>query len=279
LTEHRIADHAASELIIEAARRLDCGERFALVTVIGASGSSPRKTGARMLVEHSGVTLGSVGGGAVERIAVERALTALQTGATDRIELDLDDVEHLQTGMVCGGRMELLIESFGAGPRLLIFGAGHVAAPTAKLALGLGFAVTVHDSRSEWLSPDRFPGIKLMSGSFTDLASALSTTSDDYIAVMTPCHDDDYAVITQLLRKPFFYLGVIGSKRKAVEIRKRLRKDGFKDDEIKRLTCPIGLNIGSHTPEEIAVAVAAQLISLRRDWENAKAGEDLSSER
>jgi len=253
--------------LIEAAHRLERGERFALVTVIRTEGSTPRKVGARMLVDINGAIFGTVGGAAVERIAMERAQAALHSGQVQRLELDLNDLEHMQTGMVCGGRMELLIEPFGGGPRLLLFGAGHVAQPTARLAREVGFEVVIHDNRPEWATAERFPNCQIRIGEWSELTENIVTTADDFIAIMTYCHDEDYAVLSRVLRKQFFYLGVIGSPRKAVEIRRRLGEDGFSQVEIDRMTCPIGLDIGSHTPAEIAVSIVGQLVMTRRKWE------------
>lgn len=262
MSRRQAIDHRAGQALREAARLLEEGRTFALVTVVGAAGASPRKVGARMVVTPDGQS-GSVGGGGVERLAVEKARQALKSGEVIRLELDLDDPERLQTGMLCGGRMELLIEPFGSAPILHLFGAGHVAMPTARLAQEVGFRVTVYDPRADWLTSERFPGAALRRGAYAELAESLDPSPDDFIAVITPCHDDDYTVVTRVLRKPFRYLGMIGSRRKAVEIRKRLEADGFSPDEIKRLTCPIGADIPSHTPEEIAVAVAAQLIAVK----------------
>ena len=104
-------------------------------------------------------------------------------------------------------------------------------------------------------------------GATEEIAENISTSKDDFIVVMTHCHDDDYQVITRVLRKPFHYLGVIGSEHKAIEIKKELSSDGYTDEEIRRMTCPIGLKIGSHTPDEIAISVAAQLVEKLKGWE------------
>jgi len=249
--------------LIEAARRLEQGEQFAIVTIIRTKGSTPRKVGSRMLVDVHSNIVGSVGGAAVEQIAVKRAIDSLQSGKTDQFELDLNDIEHLQTGMICGGSVELLIEPMGSGSRLLLFGAGHVARAVARLAAEVGFAVTVHDGRTEWANRDNFPRAVIKIGKTEKLAEECESTSEDYLAVMTYCHDEDYRVLTKLIRKPYRYLGVIGSKRKAAEIRKQLTNGGFSNDEIARMTCPIGLDIGSHTPNEIALSVVGQLVGER----------------
>ncbi len=263
----------SNQPLIRAAEMLARGEPFAMVTVVRASGSTPRKEGARMLVNPAGVVVGSVGGGSMERLAVEKAKETLLTDRTERLELSLDDAEGEQTDMVCGGVVELLIEPFGSGPVIHLFGAGHVAQPTAKLAMDVGYRVCIYDSRPEWATAERFPGADVRIGSLDELAEQLETTDRDFLLVMTHSHAEDYTVLRRLLRKPFYYLGVIGSARKATGIRKRLVGDGFSDDEISRMTCPIGIDIGSHTPSEIAISVAAQLVMLRKKWAKERKGE------
>ncbi len=265
MTDNNIIETA--EPLIEAAERLKRNELFAIVTVISDSGSTPRKTCSRMLVSPDGDVFGSVGGGSVEKLSVEAALKSLGSGRIERIKMALSEGDGIETGMVCGGQMEMLVEPFGTGPRLLLFGAGHVAQPTAKLAKEVGFNVTVHDSRVEWASRERFPGVLIKTDELDKLAEALETTDRDFIAVMTHSHELDYQVAKRVIRKAFYYFGVIGSPRKAAEIRKMLHEDGFSEKEIARMTCPIGIDIGSHTPAEIAVSITAQLVDLHRKWE------------
>jgi len=254
------------EPMLEAAERLKKGESFILVTVIEVSGSTPRKEGSRMLVTPGGKIFGSIGGGSVENLSVEEAMKSLLSGKVERIKMALNDGDGVDTGMVCGGQMEVLIEPFGTGPRLLLFGAGHVGQPTARLAMEVGFRVSVYDSRADWANSERFPGAAIKVGALDKIADEIDTNERDFIAVMTHGHAEDYKVVKHLLRKPYYYFGVIGSPRKAIEIRNNLMDDGFTADEIARMTCPIGIDIGSHTPAEIAVSVAAQLITLQKDW-------------
>ncbi len=237
--------------------------KFALATVIKASGSTPRKEGSRMIVFADGSTRGSVGGGIAERMAYQKAMESLQDGTFKRFEADLDDPRHESTGSVCGGRIEVFIEPFGPQTRLWLFGAGHVAKPVAKLARDVGFQVTVIDTRSELASAKRFPEAELIVGSGGEEAEKIESAADDFIAVMTPSHDEDYEIVKKVLKKEYAYLGVIGSKKKAIHIRKSLKEDGFADTDIERMTCPVGIEIGSHTPDEIAVSVVGQMIQVR----------------
>lgn len=249
--------------LIEAARRLQTGESFVMATITRASGSTPRKVGSRMLVAPGGGIFGTIGGASAERLVIEAAVEALETGEIRRLELDLDDPRGEETGMICGGRIEVLIEPFGVEARLVLFGAGHVAKATAKLAVEVGFCIAVFDERPEWASAVRFPGAAIKTGRLEELAEGFKPRPSDFIAIMTHCHEDDYQVLRRVIRKGASYLGVIGSRKKSIEMRERLAGDGFSGEEIARIVCPIGYDIGSHTPEEVAVAVVAQLIQIR----------------
>ncbi|MCF7810135.1 XdhC/CoxI family protein [bacterium] len=262
-----IHDSDPGRLICEAAERLERRENFAMVTIVSVSGSTPRKPGSRMLVSPNGSIIGSVGGGAVDKLSIKAALKALNTGNTEFIELNFDSEEESRTGMICGGKVKVLIEPFGAGPKLFLFGAGHVGHATARLIVDIGFDLTVLDSRKEWANTERFPASAIKVDKIEKLSEELITTDRDFILVMTHSHNEDFKAVIRLLKKPFYYLGVIGSPSKAADIRKRLAQEGFTKEEIARITCPIGIKIGSHTPAEIAVSVAAQLIELRNKWE------------
>jgi len=263
--EYKLDSRLKEEPLVKAAELLKSGESFVMVSVVKASGSTPRKEGARMIVLADGPSVGSVGGGALENYAIERSKAIIGSGKIERAEIDMNDIEGGETGAICGGKVELLFEPFGSELRLHLFGAGHVAQPTAKLAMEVGFKAFIYDSRMELATAERFPGAAIKMGEFEELAESLETTSEDFIAVMSYSHDVDYRILLKLLRKPFRYLGVIGSVRKAAEFRRWLKRDGFTEEEIARLTSPIGFEIGSHTPLEIAISVAAQLVKIKNE--------------
>jgi len=259
----------AEKVLSAVAERIETGRRFALVTIVAATGSTPREIGSRMIVDMDGSIVGSVGGGALERLAIEHARQSLQTGRMTVMEFDLSDTGPNQTGMICGGKVSLMIEPFGVGARLHLFGAGHVSQAISRIVLDLGFDVTVYDARPEWANRERFPTTQIVVGPMEELVERLTPAADDFIAIMTWSHDEDYKVLTRLLPKPFAYLGVIGSRRKAVEVREKLRRDGFPEELIGKITCPIGISLSTHTPAEIAVSFAAQLLEMREKMTKA----------
>ncbi|MFI3271073.1 MAG: XdhC family protein [Pseudomonadota bacterium] len=153
---------------------------------------------------------------------------------------------------------------FSQKPQLFIFGAGHVAQPTAQLGTMMGFAVTVIDDRDEFANPERFPSSRVVVCSSYDTAfSDLHITEQSYIAIMTRGHLHDGTVLKQALTTPARYVGMIGSSRKRDALYAELRKEGVQDDAIARCHCPIGLTIKAQSPEEIAVSIMAELILCR----------------
>lgn len=150
--------------------------------------------------------------------------------------------------------------------KLFILGAGPVGMHLARLAVDLDFAVTVIDERASLLTPDRFPpSVALVHGDFDTLLPPLPLTADDYVAIVTQVWQRDARALEMLVGRPLAYLGMIGCKRKLGEIFPQLEAAGVSQQALDAVKAPIGLNIGSKTPAEIAVSIAAELISVRRD--------------
>jgi xanthine dehydrogenase accessory factor len=245
-----------AEAIVEVLSR---GERAALATVIRAHGSTPQRPGARLLLRADGSTAGTVGGGAFELVVLEALRECLRDGEARVIERDL----LRELGMCCGGRMEVFVEPIAEEPRLVLFGAGHVAKPTASLARSVGFRVTVVDDREELNTGERFPGCALVLGEPSEAIAELAIGDSDFVLVMTHDHRLDEETLDRCLRLPHRYLGMIGSVRKVIRIFERIAARGDLPS-LERVYAPIGIDIGAVSPEEIAVSVVAELVAIRR---------------
>jgi xanthine dehydrogenase accessory factor len=237
------------------------GRRFALLTVIGTRGFTPRKESAHMLVEQDGATFGTIGGGAIEHDMVAHARTLLASGGRSELVK-----RHLtqELGMCCGGEMTVFVEAVETLPSLTIFGAGYIARPLAALAAGCGFRVTVVDERPEWANPERFGQARVCCQAAEDYLRAAELGDQDYVVVVTHDHALDQRLVQGLLRRPLKFVGMIGSVPKQRKFALRLRARGFDDETIQRLHTPLGLAIGANTPEEIAVSAMAEIIAVRR---------------
>ena len=180
---------------------------FAVVTVINTRGSVPREPGAKMIVQETGQIFGTIGGSSVEARVIDEAITAIQSQKICIVKHDLFDEEEKDTGMVCGGTMKFLIEPLTLGDKLYVFGGGHVALPVVQFAAKVGFSVTVIDDRSEFSDGDRFPEARnCVQAQPAQYAAELDLTDKDFVVIVTPGHKDDYAVLREVIKKPYKYL-------------------------------------------------------------------------
>jgi xanthine dehydrogenase accessory factor len=249
----------------------DEGVPCALVTIIEATGSTPRSTGSKMAININGETAGSVGGGAVELLCMDLAKEAIENETCitrsfmsrgEGEEWKPSDPEHALG--VCGGAVTVFVEPLVLEPELVIFGGGHVGLSLSKMCEVLGIPYHVYDDRQEFIGAGRFPGAKkLVCAPFTEIASHITLSGRSYCVIMTYGHEHDEEVLEQLLKnRRIPYIGMIGSPSKAGVLIRNIRQRGGVVDN--RLYCPIGLRIGRNLPPEIALSVMAEVIFLMR---------------
>jgi xanthine dehydrogenase accessory factor len=241
-----------------------------LATVIEGDGSTPVKPGMKLAVRDDGLIIGTIGGGELEKRVIERIASERPSEVQRwRYDLGLGENAGEKTGMICGGTQEILIEPLFFGIPLFIYGGGHCGVALSALASKVGFTVTVVDDRKEWSSREKHPNAaRTVLASFLDLSSQLPHPPEAFIVIMTHGHKHDEAVLRQVLRTPHAYLGMLGSERKAAEVFERMKRDGFSEEELRRVYSPAGFAIGSHTPEEIAISILAQMVAIK----NGKTG-------
>ncbi|MBU4001357.1 MAG: XdhC family protein [Proteobacteria bacterium] len=345
------------DLISDILEHLNRNEAVGIATIVAHEGSSPRSTGARMVIHEDGTTLGSIGGGSMEARVQEEARGLFQNQREPGLLFyDLTPADLDSMGMTCGGRVEILldlvlptpenIEAFsqwqavlkksqdgffltripnqptalektlrcllapdGTIPNIFslsqaaanlirettatlktpgvidvedalimleppimpttlhIFGAGHVAVPTAEFAARVGFEVLVLDDREEFATPDRFPSPMetRVIQNFDEAFSGIAPEPNDFIVIVTRGHLHDKTVLARALNTQAGYIGMIGSRKKRDGIYEELLTEGFTRQDLDRVHCPIGMAIGAETPEEIAVSIVAELIRIRAD--------------
>jgi len=241
------------------------GEEAALVTVVRASGSTPREEGAKMLVKPDGSILGTIGGGSLEAQIIKEAVKVIRQGKPKSLHRSLTASEADEEGMVCGGDLEVFIEPILTPPALYIFGGGHIALALAKMGKLCGFNITVVDDRAEFASAGRFPEAEVIfAGEFAGSFGRVKIDKSSYIVIVTHGHKYDEVVLEWALATPARYIGMIGSKTKNETIYSHLRARGISQEQLDRVHAPIGLAIEAQTPEEIAVSIMAELIKVRR---------------
>ena len=364
------------ELLKSINSELAAGRPVCRAVIVKSRGSSPRGAGTRMVVLQNGDIKGTIGGGALEAEARERALGLLPNGQHQFFAYDMAGGEAAQEGMICGGKVSVLIDplhpndaevrkvyaaaealarrggrgslisSFGpetaaeagirrllvmegdqpvgsgrlykslaakleenfdgicegakannglyfeeksphgfllceaiqAKPTVILMGAGHVSQALAALLPGLGFEVVAVDDRPEFANQERFPLARtLVVKGFESAMDGLDSGQHVYVVIMTRGHSHDQKVLAQALGREQAYLGMIGSKKKTATIFNNLKEQGFSSEQMARVHAPIGLDIGAQTPEEIAVSIAGELISVRAGKKNPKGAKGLAA--
>lgn len=251
----------AEETFESIAELLSRGEGVVLCMVTHVDGHAPRRPGAKMLVLADGSIRGTIGGGRVEAEVIQKALALL--GAPGAAPTVVRYKLAAELGMCCGGAMDIYFEPCPPAPRLVLFGAGHVARATAPLARTVGFEVMVVDDREDWNAAKHFP--ERTARRVVPYADALpEVRAGDLVVIVTRNHDDDQALLAALAPRRLPYLGMIGSRRKVERAFARLRADGLSEELLAQVRAPVGLEIGAETPEEIAVSIVAELIAHRR---------------
>lgn len=255
----------SAKVIEAAAELLRVGRRGAIVTITETIGSTPRKAGAKMLVDDAGKVTGTVGGGCVEADLFAIARNVIRTGRLQTCEVDLTALSQDENDMLCGGKLKALIEPVGTEEKLIIFGGGHISRALVNLCATLEFEITVTDDREAFIIEERFPTVQhRVAAPFEEQFRQLQINENTCMVIVTRGHTHDELCMEQALRTPAKYIGLVGSRTKVAVFRSHLREKGFTDEEINRVECPCGLNIGAETPEEIAVSIAGRLIQVRR---------------
>ena len=268
-----------------------------LASVIATRGATPRKTGARMLIDAQR-TAHSIGGGMAEArvIAAARALLSSQ-GTVHEVQIDLSGAAD--AAGVCGGRMHLalrrwagaadraraqaLARTLAAGepvaldagdvgaadgaclvapdPRLVIIGGGHCGRALYELARFLDYEIWIFDPRAEYADPASYPDARVLSGGFEQLRAALATRRALDVVLLNRDYACDVATLRVLAGSEFAFLGMMGSRRRIAQVLGALPPD--QAAHLSALRAPVGIEIGAQTPHEIAVSVLAHLIQVR----------------
>lgn len=234
----------------------------ALCLIVETKGSVPRKPGAKMIVYRDGTSYGTIGGGSIELEVIGKAIEAISTRIprklTFSLEKDLD--------MHCGGSMEVFIEPILPMNRLFIYGAGHVGRAVADFARGLDFSVTFFDPREKIFQDEFFSAFQCVNKDYFNAIDETDFDDNTYIVIVTPKHVYDEEILARVARKPHAYLGMMGSRQKVDQLKKRFTSEHLlSPEELDRIDMPIGIRFRAETPREIAVSILARLIDVRNN--------------
>ncbi|OFY66521.1 MAG: hypothetical protein A3H98_10115 [Bacteroidetes bacterium RIFCSPLOWO2_02_FULL_36_8] len=234
----------------------------ALCIIVNTHGSTPRKTGSKMIVFESGEIYGTIGGGELEKKVIESALEVIKTKKPVICKHELLQ-DH---GMCCGGTVEIYIEPIQKIMNLYIFGAGHIGKTLARFASELDFSVTLIDEREDAFNPIENKDIKIIHKNHHLAFKQLEFAKNTFIAIITHSHLYDREILAYCLKHPFAYLGMIGSQRKVKMTGKMFLSGNIAgEEELKRIDMPMGIDIKAQTPEEIAISILAKMIRVRAE--------------
>jgi len=250
------------EQIVELRRQ---GRRGAVATIVNVRGSIPSFQTAKMLVRDDGSIVGTIGGGCVEADVWQAAREVMESEKPRTLKFNLNQDPKYNTGLVCGGTLEIFVEPVLPPALLYIFGAGHVALNVCLASAGAGFDVIVTDDRSSYATAARFPAAREVHAlDFDEAVQKIDPNESSYIVIVTRGHRDDMRLLRWAVQTRARYIGMIGSKRKVIGIYKTLLAEGLPANLFDRVHAPIGIDVGAVTPEEIAVSITAELIAVRR---------------
>lgn len=241
------------------AELLERGDAAVVITV--ARGAN---VGAKLLVDEAGNSSGSLGALDLDALVVPQVSKFLQS----RDETRLVSVKDFAPDFPAAAEIFLMFERLQTSPRLVVCGAGHVGASLAKLGAFLGFETTLVDDRAEFLEPDRFANEAIELVVAKEWSSAVREVIGNgrgvSVAVVTRGHSEDEQCMHAVMETKPAYVGMIGSKRRTTIVIDRLRKAGASEEELRKIRAPIGLDIGAVSPEEVALAIIAEIVAERR---------------
>lgn len=246
----------------EAGRLIEANTAFALATIIESKGSTPRHSG-KMIVLEDGSIIGTVGGGIAERFVIDEAILAIKEDCSKIVEYKLNSELKDGIPMSCGGNLKVFIEVNERKPKIVLIGGGHVNYAMSKFIDLLDYELVVVDDREEFCNKDRYPSASnlYVDEDIEKAVAKVDIDSNTYIVIATK--DGDKKSLKEVVYSNAKYIGVIGSKRKVTLLMRDLKEDGIDEEKLDFVHSPIGLDIGTETPEEIAISILAEILKAR----------------
>ena len=258
------------DLFEEIVKLRNAGLRGALATIVHTNGSIPSYESSRMLVHEDGSIMGTIGGGCVEADVWAAAKEVMEKEIPRKMTFNLNNEASYDSGLICGGTLEVYVEPILPQPMLYLFGGGHVSTALARAAQLAGFGVGVVDDRESFANAERFPMAQEIYTDYESAFAKIEPHAATFLVIVTRGHKDDMDVLRWAVNTDARYIGMIGSRRKVISVYRALEKEGVPAEKFARVFAPVGLEIGALTPEEIAVSIAAELIAVRRNAAGAQ---------
>ena len=260
-----MSEAGRADILAEVMAAQSGGPAVALATVIQAPPDGAVLVGAKLLLRQDGSSVGSLDGGALEEAVLAEARDLFRRHAVQTLFLSPDG-ERLTRRQAEGAvAYQVMLEVHEPPATLLIVGGGHIGKALVTIGDLCGFSVVVVDDRADYANPERFPEAdRVVCGDFAEVLGELPIDSNTYIVTVTRGHKHDEISLRQVAGSAAAYVGMIGSKRRVSAVLQHLIEDGLDPEAVRRVHTPIGLDIGAETPEEIAVAIMAEVVQVRR---------------
>lgn len=256
-----------SDSITETILRVLQEGAVAVVATLIEAANAATNVGAKLLISDlsaTGETAGSLGDETLDRAVMEQAGRFLDS----KTDLRVFQVNEIAPALTQWSDAKILFERIQAEPRLVICGAGHVGASLAKLASLMGYRTTLIDDREEFVMQQNFPekNIELVAAEnwSKSVEAAVGNGRGVSVAIVTRGHSEDEQCLRAVIPSEVDYIGLIGSKRRTNIVLRRLSDDGVDAAKLRRVHAPVGLDIGAVTPEEVALAIMAEIVAVRR---------------
>ncbi|MCW4050440.1 MAG: XdhC family protein [Candidatus Bathyarchaeota archaeon] len=242
------------------------GKVAVLCTLIWKEGSGPREPGAKMLITQEGKATGTIGGGGMERLLINKALEVIEDGRPRTYHFAMG--VPAREGMIpvdskCGGEVKIFMDLVKPDPRLVIMGSGWIAQAVARYAKECNFEVIVIDD-AETAKQEHFPDMTVINDKYPESLKQVEIRPSDYVAMLHGETSFELAGLRYAVNANPAYIGLLGSGNKAKEHKKQLKKEGYDSENVDAIKGPIGLDISAETPEEIGVSIVAELIQQKR---------------
>ncbi|MFC1887278.1 XdhC family protein [Candidatus Cloacimonadota bacterium] len=256
-----------SEILQKAVENQRSSKPFVMATVVVGADKTPGRSGFKLLSYADGNFEGTVGGGKLERMVLEKCKEIHKTGLNGFEEYKLTE-EADGIGMVCGGIAKVFFEFFSVRRKIFIFGAGHLCRSILPVLKSIGFYITIIDNRVEYASQEKLPDAdEVLAADYLEYVSSFEPHPDDAVIIFTHGHLYDFDILDHLCKRDvkIKYVGMIGSKLKVAEAIAKIKQNNYKSNLLNQLHAPIGLNIGKETTQEIAVAITAEILAVYND--------------
>ncbi len=252
--------------IFEKANQLEKENKtFAIATLIETDGSTPRNDSAKMIITVEGNTYGTIGGGAIEQAVIKESLKCLKENKTKILDYNLDGSGRDNLKMICGGKAKVFIDIINAEPVILLLGGGHINYSISKYIDILNYKYIVIDNLEKMANKERFPNaLKIINKNFTEGIKEIDIDEKYSVVIATRGHEHDYECVEEIIKTNPKYIGMIGSKKKVSTTFKKLKQNGY-EEYTKKIYAPIGLDIGTQTPEEIALSIVAEILKVKSE--------------